>query len=472
MAEETLLRRVAETIREHRLVEPGSTVLVAVSGGADSMALFQALAELRQTLDVTLAVAHLDHQLRAEASRGDAAFVEARAAALDVPFHLEAADVRGLADKEGVSLEMAARAARYGFLRRVAKTHGYAAAATGHTLDDQAETLLLRLARGAGTGGLSGIARSAVVDGIRVIRPLLDVRHETLVSFLKERGLTWREDASNRDLAFLRNRVRHEILPRMRDLLNPRVEEALARAANLLEADERWLEARTADVAPRVWADDDPARIDVHRLAELPLAARRRVVRAWLAGQGVDPDVLDYHVLHRVLGLADSIEGSARVPLPGGGEVERSYGVLALRPGDAPVLAVFDEVLRIPGETLVPEAGLRVVARRRRGRGPASAGPIGTFPATASFRLNRTEEDAVHIRTWRPGDRIVLPGTAGTRKVQDVFTDAKVARLVRRKVPLLVCRDEVIWIPGYQVAGPWHVASSETPAVHLEVESY
>lgn len=466
-----LSRKVAETIHRYRLVEPGDRVLVAVSGGADSMALLQTLADLRQGLELELGVAHLDHQLRGDASRADAAFVEEQAKHLELPFHLEAADVRALAAEAGLSLEMAARRARYDFFRRVADGYGYRSVATGHTLNDQAETLLLRLARGAGGQGLSGIGRSVELQGLRVIRPLRDVRRDELTRYLRERGAGWREDASNRDLSFLRNRVRHEILPMIRDRLNPRADEALARAADLLEADEAWLEACLDEFEAEVCPADRPGEMDAARLAGLPLAAQRRLVRRWLVGQGVDPATLGFAALARVLSLAESHEGSARVPLPGGGTVKRAYATLSFLPGDTPPRCSFDEILRIPGETLIPEEGYRAVAHQGKGRRPvASRGTAGALPASASFSLNRCGGDAVHIRGWREGDRIVLAGSAGTKKVQDVFTDAKVAQFVRRSVPLLVCRDEVIWIPGYQVAGPWHVESPDALSVQVEIE--
>ena len=472
MASGSLVERVGEATRKHRLVQPGDRILAAVSGGADSMALLQTLADLRQTLDFSLAVAHLDHQLRGDESRADAVFVEAQAGRLDLPFHVEAIDVRGLARDLGISLEMAARRARYDFFRRLARAHGYHAVATGHTLDDQAETLLLRLARGAGGQGLSAMAWSVVLDGLRVIRPLREATRAELRAFLAERAVTWREDASNRDLSFLRNRVRHEVLPLLRERLNPRVDAALARAADLLEADQAWLEACAEAHAADLWPGGERGAVDVHRLAGLPLAARRRLIRGWLIARGADPEALDFHALERVLTLAESAEGSAEAPLPGGGTVRRTYARLAFAPGGAPGAISFDEILRIPGETLVPLARLRVVAREGAGRAAASSGPVGALPAAASFSMNRCGGEAVHIRGWREGDRIALAGSAGTKKIQDVFTDARVARDLRDRIPLVVCRGEVVWVPGYQVAGPWHLESEADPAVHVEIDRY
>jgi tRNA(Ile)-lysidine synthase len=186
----------------------------------------------------------------------------------------------------------------------------------------------------------------------------------------------------------------------------------------------------------------------------------------------VDPGGLDYAAVARVLALAGSTEGSAWAPLPGTGAVERAYAELALVREAGPEPAVFDEVLRIPGETLVPEAGCRVVASEGFGPAPATGGAVGSLPAAMSFCRDSMRGDPVRLRSWRHGDRIELGRKAGTRKVQDVFTDAKVPRPARGAVPLLACRDEVIWIPGYQVAGAWHVPSPYAPAVYLEVDRY
>jgi tRNA(Ile)-lysidine synthase len=304
----------------------GDTLVVGLSGGADSLALTDALASLRRRRGFRLVAAHLDHGLR-PGSADDAAFCHAVCEALGVPLRGGTAPVRERASREKGGLEQAARRERYAFLRRVKDDEGAALIAVAHTQDDQAETLLLRLLRGAGASGLAGM-RPRSGD---LLRPLLGVSRAKVLEHLGERGLAWREDPSNADLQHLRNRVRHELLPYLEQRFNPRVREALARTAALL-ADEAGHMATQAEALLARIAAGDGATLSLDRLAlgAAPAAVARAALRLALQQAG-GLDAVDQGHVERVLGLVRSRAPSGRrLALPGGREARFTHRELRL----------------------------------------------------------------------------------------------------------------------------------------------
>jgi tRNA(Ile)-lysidine synthase len=294
----------------------GGTLVVGLSGGADSVALVDALASLRRRRGFRLVAAHLDHRLR-PGSAEDAAFCAALCAQLDVPFRTGAADVRARAAREKGGLEQAARRERYAFLRRVKDDEAAAAIAVAHTRDDQAETLLLRLLRGAGATGLAGM-RSRAGD---VVRPLLSVSRPEVLAHLRERGLGWREDPSNADPLHRRNRVRHELIPYLEERFNPGIRATLARTAALLADEAAYVRAEAEALVARISREEDGA-LALRRasLAEAPPAVARAAIRQALLQAGGLKQVGALHV-ERILQLARAKAPSGRrLPLPGGRE--------------------------------------------------------------------------------------------------------------------------------------------------------
>lgn len=316
--EEDFLGTVRRTIVRQGMLGRGDCVLAAVSGGPDSVALLAALAALAPRLGVTVRAAHLHHGIRGAEADRDAACAVAVAEQRGI-----ACRVERLTDlRSGANFEARARARRYAFLRRVARDTGCNRIATGHTRDDQAETLLMRLVRGAGRRGLAGMAPSR--DGW-LIRPLLSCSRGDVLAFLAAQKLPWCEDSSNHDRHFLRNRVRHEVLPLLR-LLNPSVDNALAATATVLATEDRWLDAALgARVSP------GPS-LPVDALGGLPLALQVRVLRLWLDEQRGSLRGLGRVHLEDMVSLATGQRGCGVVPVPGGGAVERCARALWFRP--------------------------------------------------------------------------------------------------------------------------------------------
>lgn len=447
---------VRGTIERYGMLAPGDGVVVAVSGGPDSLALLHLLWSLREAFGLSLHVAHLNHLLRGEAARADAAFVRETAERLGLPVTVEEVPVADLARAEGLSLEEAGRAARYRFFRRVCAAAGARRVALGHTRDDQAETVLMRLLRGAGPAGLAGIP--PVRDGW-VIRPLIAVPRAAVEAYCREQGLEPRRDASNESTAFLRNRIRLDLLPRLEALFHPELRASLARTAEILRAEDEWLEAQAEEALSGLCrTEGDRLVLSVDGIERLPLALRRRVVRLAAERAGVAAGALAFDHVERVLALAVGRTGRG-VSLPGGREARRDQDGIVLGTGPAGAVA-FRYEWPVPGSLDVPEAGVRLTADLLEGP-PQPAGPAGyggDGREVAVLDADRVPL-VLTVRSRLPGDRLRPAGLGGEKKLQDLFVDAKVPRRRRDRVPVVVAGDRVAWVVGQRVdsraaAGP------------------
>ena len=457
------------------LLPTGSHILVAVSGGADSMALLHALHAEARRCRWRLTVAHLHHGLRGKAADGDRAFVQDVAAGLKLPCVVGRARVATLARRQHVSLEMAGRAARYAFLARTARRAKADVIATAHTANDQAETVLLKLLRGAGRSGLSGIPVEIRLHDSRIVRPLLDCSRDEIVSYLRAASISWREDSSNADRAMLRNRVRHELLPLLEREFNPRIRETLARTSRIFAAEDAWLEDLTAGLL-RHCEERRPTRgrslpaLSCSRLNDLPLAARRRVIRQWLIRRRLPDAALDFETVDRIVSLGATDGRSRALSLGAERVVRRSYGQLILENNTLSVAPVC-RTLRVPGVTRVPGLGLRITARLESGLVTERYPCAGTLPASASFSAAVWDRRPITVRSWRAGDRIAPWGMTGTRKVQDILVDQKIPRSERSRIQVFECDGEIVWLPGYRVARAWAVTNPKAANLQIRIDA-
>jgi tRNA(Ile)-lysidine synthase len=467
--------RLAASLKQRGLLSGHKHLLLAVSGGADSVALLLAMNALKRSLGFRITVAHLDHRLRGADGRADAAFVEQLAKQLRVQCVRSRSDVRGLARRKRISLEMAAREARYRFLERTARAKGATAIVTAHTADDQAETVLLRLARGSGATGLGGIrpvgrvselGTGVPASDIALLRPLLGVSRSDIEAFLECEGQPWREDVSNASRAFLRNRVRHEVLPLIEERLNPAVRKTLCRTAEIFAEEDAWLD----ELAAKALDDcrDDKGLLRREALDLLRPALARRVVRSWLVREGVAAEIVDFNSVERIRELARQAAGSREVTLQGPWRVVRRYGYLAVE-GTSRTRAPFRVGLNVPGETLLPGQGLRVVVSRESGVVREAGDEPGRLPASASLSCHAVGRRRLYLRSLQPGDRMQPYGMKGSRKLQDIFVDAKVPADERGSIPILECGGKVAWVPGYRIAHPFRIENGET-ALQIRIE--
>lgn len=374
----------------------------------------------------------------------------------------ERADVAALAAESGESIEAAARRARYAFLDAAAARLGAGAIATGHTADDQAETLLLRLMRGAGLPGLSAIRPR---NGI-VVRPLLDARRAGVEEYLRAAGQAWREDGSNESRAIARNRVRHDVVPALRQAGGDAVVAALARTAALIQDDADELERQAIEMARRdVLLDDTGTRLNIAALEAAGPALGRRIVRRALEGVSGGRFLgLEHVEAVRSLIRGDSPE-SVQVP----GVVARRAGpALELEAPAAGAVEGFETRLTVPGEVELPAA--RVVMSA--GVGQLDAAALAALGARSdAVALQGVEAPFLVVRNRRPGDALRPLGAPGRRKVQDVFVDRKVARRERDRVPLVVDdRGRILWVVGHTIADEFRVTSPGARVLFLTVK--
>jgi tRNA(Ile)-lysidine synthase len=435
--------RVARSIREQRLFASGDTIIVALSGGADSTALLDLLSRL-PGLSPRLVAAHLNHCLRGLESDRDEEFVRSLAEQHRIPLECRRVDVKEHSRRERLNLEDAGRRARIGFLSELRDSWQATAVALAHHADDQAETVLMRLLRGAGPGGLAGMPYR---NGRKFIRPLLGITRAELAAYLAERGLAWREDASNQDTAFLRNRIRHELMPLL-EQYNPAIRERLTATATVLSDEHQLLNQLTREVVDRdCTKDGDTFACSVKHLTEQPPALRRRFLRLLLERLAGNLDHFTGRHIEAMERLLDSPRPNAVLNLPQRITVLREYGSLVLRRTSAPPPAAMGE-LAITGTghyQLPGGASLTLTSVH------ASAVAESLTADTALFNPDRNPFPW-HVRMFQNGDRIVPFGMAGSKKVKELFIDAKVPRSLRRSIPLLFCGDTLIWVCGLRVS--------------------
>lgn len=450
-----LPHRVARALAN---LAPEGPVLAAVSGGADSMALMHLLHRAGRLG----AVATFDHHTRDGESARDADFVATAAAALGVPCHRGGARVSEEATRWGESFEMAARRLRYDFLFETARRAGIAILATGHHQDDQAETVLLRLLRGASPSGLGGIPPRREEQGIAIVRPLLEVSREDLRAWLATEGIPWREDRTNADADFLRNRVRHDLLNALARDYNPAVAEALTRLARLQRLDNALLD-RLADGAARECENDDGV-ITRAAFRAMDEALRFRCVAAWVRRAGGTP-VFD--CVARAVDFLCAGDTGRQLDLGAGARLYLRGDHGEFLPADRPVADEPDVVLPVPG--VARGFGNHYEARIVPGPPPANPRAL-CGPQHQLFDGDALPGPFV-IRRWRAGDRMAPLGMAGTRKVQDILTDRGLNPDQRRRQFVIESGDAIVWLPGYTVARHAAITAATRRVVALSIRA-
>ena len=449
---------------------------MALSGGPDSVALVHLLLELQAAGELSVAgLAHFNHQLRGADADGDEAFCRTMAAALGLPIEVGRGDVRALARDERRSVEDAARAARYAFLEDAADRLSAGVIAVGHSADDQAETFLLRLIRGAGPRGLAGILPRAG----RVVRPLIDIPRVDLRQYTATRQLESREDTSNADLDIPRNRVRHELLPYLQREFSPGISGVLAREAAIAREDEDRLQQEAIDLAASiVLRGRDAVDVDTAALTSLHPALASRVARMALQVRAPDTFIGFDHIERLLRFAREGAPGSA-LSLPGQQAVHRgSRMVLGPEPPrdrSAGQPNSFRFPLSIPGEVTLGDQGWAISAERAErldwpldfardrpgGPGPGGAADVAVALESSSLPLA--------IRSRRPGDRFRPLGLGHGKKLQDFLVDRKVPRETRDSLPLVVDRDDrIVWVVGESVAEDFRVTEPSRGVILLK----
>jgi tRNA(Ile)-lysidine synthase len=449
-------------------------LLVGVSGGADSLCLLSLLS----ALNLSIVAAYFDHRLRPESAQ-DGLSVAKVAASLNCGFVSASGDVRGMAERERLSVEAAARKARYTFLFEQAREIGAEAVAVGHTADDQVETILLHLLRGSGLDGLKGMSYRSLLPGfsteIPLIRPLLGFWRSETAGYCAEHGLQPLEDRTNQDKRYLRNRLRLELIPQL-ESYNPGVKWHLWTLGQIAQASLSGTDEITDWVYRRCLiaeSSGEYAALSSRELAELSDGWVTNMIRAAVERVRADPANLDFRALQRALRLIRRPEPAGQVDLTSNLALIKVHGRVyiadrrfTLPTSEWPQVTPAERIeLNLPCQTFLSEAWrLRADIRAIQ---PGETVPDD--PLEAWLDMERLEQP-LQVRAWRSGDRFQPFGMQGTMKVADFFINLKIPRIARARWPLVIAGEEVIWVAGLRVSEKYRLTQNSRKAIHLVLE--
>lgn len=463
-------------IAQHKMIKDDEIVIVAVSGGADSLALLYGLHALRLQLNCKLHVVHLNHCLRPDAD-ADAEFVQQHAADLKLPCTIQRAEVPHLAKQWKLSVEAAGRRARYQFYESATTEVNATKVALGHHQDDIAETVLMNLIRGSGTTGLKGIAP---VREAKFIRPLAGFTRQQIEAFLTCIGVVPRQDTTNTDTYYLRNRVRHELIPQLESDYNPNIKTGLSRTADVLRAESEYLDtvARKALETCRVEGQHKYVVLDRMKFRKYHVALQRRMLRQSVSEMSGDTNDLYFAHCEKMLNLIEAGASNALLALPNDLRFRRAYQQLIFerRPVEIesfayPVATVGRTSIEILNTEITAELGDAESSR-------TLTLPDGKFEAIFDYEKLRkvfvkpsSEIVPLTVRNRQQGDRFQPYGMRGTKKIKDFLIDAKVPRSERDSIPLLVCGDEILWVIGYTTSESFKIKPDTRQYLYLRYVS-
>jgi len=466
-------QKVLRFIKEEHLIISGEKLVVAVSGGPDSVCLLHILVKLQRELGIKLHVAHLNHQLRGADSEVDARYVAELAHRLDVPATIEARDVKAYHAHHHASLEEAAREVRYTFLAQVAGSAGAERVVVGHTLDDHIETILMHLIRGSGTRGLNGLQPLSRLQpsgaSLSVIRPLLPLSREETADYCRQHRLEPRLDASNLSLSSFRNRIRHQLLPQLQTY-NPQVAEALLRTARLAADDLAFIGKEAA----RFWGEvarkqGDTVILDKRSFADLPSALKRHLLRTSIEELLGNLKDIEARHIEEILDAMGKPAGK-KISLPDGLTFTIEYDRYLLGP-DSAALSPFPVLeskvkLNVPGKTSIPGWDIEAIITDPPGVKEEDEKPS---EFTARFDLGKVG-NKLTMRRRQPGDRFQPLGMSQPKKLNEFMIDAKIPQAWRQRVPIVSSPEQIIWVAGWRIDERVRVTGETKKVLCLEFE--
>ncbi len=452
-----LIQQISSLVQEYDMLPSGTTILCAVSGGADSICLLHILKEWKQK-DFALIAAHYNHLLRKEASDADEMFVASLCAKWDIPFYCGKGDVKTTAQHLGQGLEETARSMRYAFLQETANTLGAARIATAHTADDNVETILMRLVRGSGLSGLCGIPPRRG----NIVRPLLQVKRQSILSYLKMNGIPHREDESNQDLAYTRNRLRHEVVPILTSI-NPNLASTIATSAQSLRQDNDYINAVAARHADLIQPAKKNRVISRTALLHLPAAIASRILYRTLDEIGVGRKDISATHIKSILSLLENHDPSSRVTLPRGAIVQRVYDELLFTKTSDFSDTFYPIPLPMEGEIHVSHLPWTITITPCLASNLPSSGMVFFLDAA------KAAQTPLEIRPRKSGDTIRLFHHKETKTIKKFMIDAKIPRHMRELIPIFATKTEVVAVAGLGPAAQW-TAAPGNPALKIEIE--
>ena len=462
MKKADLVHRVKSTIERHQMLKSGDRVLVAVSGGPDSVALLFLLLELKKELNLSLLVAHVNHKLRGKESDQDQEFVRKLASDLKLKLYSRSFQVKKEAKKLRLSVEECARKIRYEYLNKLAERLKAQKIALGHNFNDQAETVLLRLIRGSGSLGLSGIP--PVKD--RVIRPLIETKREEIETFLKEKNIPFRIDSSNLRTDYLRNKVRLKLLPILKREYNPKIEEVLNRTASILRAEEELLDREAQKAYGKTLLKEQKGKIllDSKRFSGRDEWLKRLLIRNCVKKLQGDVRELNFEKVETLLDLLRQGKSGKSVDLLADIRADVTKDLLSIHKKKE---EGFNHHLSLPTQRRIGKLGVSVRSE--------------IFPGSSLPRKLRGEnrwvafldrdklKPPLRLRSRKNGDRFRPLGMKGSKSVADFLVDSKIPRCDRDEVMLLTSRDRIVWLVGYRISEDFKVTPKTKRILKIEV---
>ncbi len=470
---ESLFKSASETISENNLVEPGDTVLVCVSGGADSVALLHLLLQLHSRLDFTVGVAHVNHSLRGSESDRDSDFVKAVALKLDLPFHVQKQDVKAFQNRHQLSLEDAARQVRYSFFHHTAETQGYTKIATAHTANDNAELVLMNLFRGSGTSGLGGIP----IKRGRIIRPLLNTHRESIIDYLNSSSLDYVSDSSNQSREFLRNRVRLDLLPHIQGDYNENIIECLNRTSRIIKDEEEWIDNLIIPLFKECIEKQqgNSIALSIEKLKKISRAPKRRVIRK--AIESIKGDLKKITLFHTDLtaDMADNRKPVLSADLPGQIQVKKRHNTLVftrhnenlrnLSEEDISFIYTVDELKHHVTTVLLPAISMKMVFSL-----------LNIDEATGYANADKTAwidynyiKFPLTIRNLESKDKFIPFGMSGSQTLKKFFSGVGVSGEDKKKCPLLISNNDIVWIGGHRIHNNYRVGPEPKNGLKVEL---
>ncbi|MFD0677121.1 MULTISPECIES: tRNA lysidine(34) synthetase TilS [unclassified Paenibacillus] len=446
-----LVSRVEQEIRAERLFEVGDSIVVAVSGGPDSVALLHVLFALSEQWKWRLSVAHLNHGFRIEESEREAAFVSELAARLGLPVEIAHVSVPEYIKETGKNSQSAAREIRYRFLHEAAVRFKANRIALAHHADDQAETVLMRLLRGTGPSGLTGIPKRREEKELELVRPLLRIYKTEILDYCRNQHLSYCIDSSNLDSKYVRNEIRLELMPSLQKQYNEQLPQALNRLSELMTAEDDYMQAQArALLVEGVAKESDCAKWSRNWFAGLHVALQRRLIKLILNYLGLDPDSIDFLKLEKMREAIVKVEPSnIRLNIGGSLILTREYDRVYLHNYVVPPIPFSHSFEPGQNHLEIPEIGVSLECTwLDRERFNKAAVPISDNPYTAWFDADQLQQP-LEVRSRRDGDRMSLFGLNGSKKVKDIFIDAKIPPSLRTKVPIITDgHGRIIWLSG------------------------
>jgi len=452
-----ILDSVRKTIEKYRLIKNNDKILVAYSGGVDSTALLSVFLELRRDFDFDIFLGHFNHRLRPAAFE-DEQFVRSVARRYSLALFVGSEDVRRHAKLRHLNLEEAGRILRYAFLTQTAQKIGAAKIATGHTMDDQAETFFLRLLRGSGLRGLGSI--SLIVEG-KIIRPLLYVQREDIEEYIRDRGLEFRIDESNRDRRFARNRVRHDLIPYIRDHYDPKIISRIGKIVSILQEDEILLERLArVEVKERIVQRNEKICLDLKNTSVLPLGLARRIIRDFITRVKGDLRGISFEDIERIL----SLEEGKSIHLKRDLVLKRDGGMVC--PRDEPSLKI-EYAYRWNGSKalIIKELLLTVKAKRIK----HGSSPFVFDDEKRAYVDGKKLAFPLFIRNRLEGDRYRPLGAPGHKKLKEIMRAKGIPVEDREKRPVFISEKEIVWILGLPVADQFKIDEKSEEIVEISV---